>query len=138
MGSLTNISISNDFWHEIAAKPERLVNGIRRAMNYGTNSPLRDTFDAQSAPSKATVTHDFEVRRAVPQGVVVHKAEHYDTPQIIVNTYGTQALPAHEVAYAIQRGWLDLREYNRQHAEAVATLLEDEARRIRKALKAAS
>lgn len=133
MGFLTNVSISNDYWHAIAKNPEKLVDGIGWAMNYGINSPIRDTLDAMD-DNEGRRIHRFEMRQAVPYGVVVHHARHYDEPQIIVNTYGSRAIPAHEIASAIRYGWLDLSKYNREHAERVATLLEQEAALIRKAL----
>jgi hypothetical protein len=134
MGFLNNVSISNDYWHTIAKDPQKLIEGISWAMNEGTNSPLRDALDAKR-DSENRRLYNFVLRQLVPQGVVVHHARHYDEPQIIVNTYGSQAIPAHEIASAISHGWLDLNRYKREHAERVATLLEQEAKCIREALK---
>lgn len=136
MGFLTNVSISNDYWHNIAKDPQKLVDAISVMMNDGMDSPLGDALDAQEGRASMR-RYKAEQRREVPQGVIVHHARHYDDPQIIVNTYGTRAIAAHEIAYAIPHGWLALNRYNRQHAEDVAKTLEDEARAIREALRKA-
>lgn len=138
MGFLTNVSISNDFWHEIAKDPDRLIEAISIGMNDGVEGPLAQTWaakDQRAGCKYSRSTHNWHVSQRIPQGVTVHKAQHYDTPQIIVNTYGSHAIAAHEIVPAIQDGWLDLNKYNEEHAEAVAKLLHAEARRIRKAIK---
>jgi hypothetical protein len=130
MGFVTNISISNDFWHKIAEDPQRLVNAISSGMNYGIDGPLSEAFDGGRYGAR-----NAHVQRETPQGVIVHKAQHADTPQIIVNTYGSHPIAAHEITTAIENGWLETNKYNEQHAEAVAKLLHAEAARIRKAVK---
>jgi hypothetical protein len=49
MGFLTIVSISNDFWHEIAKDPEFAISQIGVGMNYGTGStsPLNDVQRAE-------------------------------------------------------------------------------------------
>jgi hypothetical protein len=130
MGFVTNISISNDFWHEIAKDPQKLVDAISVGMNDGIDGPLFEAFEGGRWSLRAEYT-----RRETPQGVIVHKAQHADDPQIIVNTYGSHPIAAHEITTAIQNGWLDTNEYNEQHAEKVAKLLHAEAARIRKAIR---
>jgi hypothetical protein len=131
MGFLTNISISNDFWHEIARDPQKLVDAISIGMSDGTETVLGETLDAYS-DQEYRRQHRHNLRyRVAPQGVIVHHARHYDEPQIIVNTYGRMPVNAAEIPSAIDFGWLDLSERNAEAAEAVARELEDTARRIR-------
>ena len=132
MGFSTNVTISNDFWHEIKADPEAFVDGITVAMNYGTNSPLADVLDTERGDDDRMWERHY---RMTPQGVTVHKALHNDEPQIIVSTYGSEAVAAHEIPYAIQRGWLKLNQYNEKHAESIAHELERVAKHIRRAIK---
>jgi hypothetical protein len=129
MGFYTNVTTSNDFWHEIAKDPERLVEAISVGMNYGIDDPISEAFDGGRWGERAA-----HVRPYLPQGVIVHQARHADDPQIIVNTYGSQAIAANEITTAIQNGWLE-DDYNEEHAEAVASLLHAEAARIRKAIR---
>jgi hypothetical protein len=134
MGFLTNISISNDFWHEIAKDPQKLVDAISVGMNDGIDGPLFEVFQGGRWSKRAEY-----VRRQTPQGVTIHRARHYDDPQVIVNTYGSHAIAAHELPYAINPmgdnpSWIDLNPYHREHAEKVAKTLEDQARHIRQAL----
>lgn len=132
MGFLTNVSISNDFWHEIAKDPQRLVDAIAIGMNEGIEGPLFASLEGGRWSRRAEY-----VRHATPQGVTVHRARHYDEPQVIVNTYGSHAIAAHEIALAITHGWLDQNTYNREHAKRVAEVLEEQALRIRVALRQA-
>lgn len=137
MGFLTNISISNDFWHTIKDDPQKFIDAITIGMNSGAGSPgpLSETYDARETNGNL-IRHNWEMKHLVaPQGVTVHQARHYDEPQVIVNARGTHAIAAHEIPYAIRSGWLDVREYNRQHAETVAKTLEDLAKDIRWELK---
>jgi hypothetical protein len=134
MGFSTNVTISNDFWHDIKKDPERLVEYIGRAMNDGTNSPLREAIDVRH-PSPGRDRYNYELRYGGPQGVVVHQARHNDEAQVIVNTYGSRAVAANEIPHAIDLGWLKLNEYNRTHAESVLKELEYLTRRLKKALK---
>lgn len=136
MGFLTNISISNDFWHTIAADPDKLVGAISIGMNYGTDGPLSTTFYERDE-REGKDSYRYHVQRATPQGVTVHKAQHYDTPQVITNVYGSRAQAAHEMPYAIRQGWLEGNPYRREEAEKTVQLLEELAANIRKALKAA-
>jgi hypothetical protein len=99
-------------------------------MNDGIDGPLFEAFEGGKWSDRADHT-----RRNTPQGVIVHKAQHADTPQIIVNTYGSHPIAAHEITTAIQAGWLDTNQYNEEHAEKVAKLLHAEAAQIRKAIK---
>lgn len=131
MGFSTNITISNDFWHDIAKKPQALVDSISVAMNEGTDSPIAQAFEANDARASY---RDY-VRREVPYGVTVHRAQHNDVPQVIVNTYGSHAISAHELPTAIANGWLDCNKYNEHHAEAVAKELHQLAARIRKSVR---
>jgi hypothetical protein len=130
MGFYTNVSISNDFWHEIAREPKKLVDAISIGMNEGIDGPLFAALDGGRYSERALYT-----RRNTPQGVTVHKAQHADTPQIIVNAYGYHSVAAHEIVPAIQNGWLDASTYNEEHAEKVAKLLHAEAAHIRKAIR---
>lgn len=130
MGFLTNVSISNDFWHEIAKNPQRLVDAISVGMNDGIDGPNFAAFDGGRYSRRA----DY-ARAVTPQGVTVHKAQHYDTPQIIANPYGNSPIAAHEIVTAIENGWLETNPYNEEYAEKVAKLLHAEAARIRKAVK---
>jgi hypothetical protein len=134
MGFSTNITIQNDFWHEIAKKPEKLIDAISIGMNEGVggSAPLAEALDHKYGRDS------WERRYQVaPQGVTVHRAQHNDVPQVIVSTYGSHALAAHELPYAIDQGWLDLGDYNLQHADVVAGELESLARDIRDAVKRA-
>jgi hypothetical protein len=132
MGFLTNVSISNDFWHQIAKDPQKLVDAISIGMNDGTESVLGETLDARSSDLEYRARHRHYLKYQVaPQGVIVHHARHYDEPQIIVNAYGRMPVNAAEIPSAIEFGWLDLNEYNARTAEAVATELEEAAERIR-------
>jgi hypothetical protein len=136
LGFYTNITISNDFWHDIQKDPKKLVEGINIAMTDGTQSPINDALDARPDAPEYRKRESFRLRyQTVPQGVVVHRAQHADTPQVIVNTYGSYPIAAHELPHAIDYGWLYLNKYNKKHAEDVAQELEDTARRIRKAIK---
>lgn len=137
MGFLTNVSISNDFWHTIAKNPQALVDYIGRAMNDGTRSPLREALDEKyDRPHRKEYGH--ELRYSGPQGVLVHHARHYDEAQVIVNPYGSYPVNAAELPGAINNGWLDLNKYNEDKAEATARILEDTAKQIRQALKKAN
>jgi hypothetical protein len=133
MGFVTNVSISNDFWYEISKDPQKLVDAIGIGMNYGIDGPLTDAHDA--ADGGRWAPRYAYVRQATPQGLTVHQAQHADTPQIIVNTYGSHPIAAHEIVSAIEHGWLDTNDYHETHAEEVAKLLHAEAARIRKAVK---
>lgn len=133
MGYLTNVSISNDFWHEIAKDPEKFVETISVMMNYGQNSPLADMIDIRSGRNPDERRYRMYGNPCM-QGVTVHHARHYDETQIIVNPYGHEAVNAQEIPSAIEFGWLDLSEYNEKTAEAVARELEDAAERIRRKL----
>jgi hypothetical protein len=146
MGFLTNISISNDFWHTIKKDPEKLVDAIGVWMNHGSNSPVGEVLDAQRREREVNdpleilerrARADWEQRRLLPQGVTVHHARHYDEPQVIVNAYGMHPVAANELPQAIRLGWLDLNEYKRKHAENVAKELERLAKEIRQSLKQA-
>lgn len=130
MGFYTNVTISNDFWHDIAKDPQKLVDAISVGMSYGIDDPIFEAMDGGRWGERAA-----HVRSELPQGVIVHQARHADDPQIIVNTYGSRAVAANEIVTAIENGWLDQNKYNEQHAEAVAKLLHAEAARIRKAVK---
>jgi hypothetical protein len=137
MGFLTNVSISNDFWHEIARNPQKLVDAITIGMNDGTESVLGETLDAHTDQHYRR-RHRYYLKYGVaPQGVIVHHARHYDEPQIIVNPYGRMPLNANEIPSAIEFGWLDLNEHNAKTAHAVATELEECAERIREKLSEA-
>lgn len=136
MGFSTNVTIQNDFFHDIAKDPQALVDAIQIGMNYGTgHSPLRETLAARQDATDFDRRHEWEMRFLKPQGVTVHKAQHNDVPQVIVNTYGSHAIAAHELPYAIQRGWLGLNKYNKKHAQEVANELGRLARDITKAIK---
>jgi hypothetical protein len=137
MGFLTNVSISNDFLHEIAKDPQGLVEAIYIGMNEGIDGPLHTAL-SEAVRIVGGPRHDLHVRQATPQGVKVHRARHYDEPQVIVNPYGHHAFPANEISHAIGYGWLDGGEYRRQTAEQTAKLLEDTAADIRRALRKAS
>lgn len=130
MGFLTNVSISNDFWHDIAKDPQKLVDAISIGMNDGIDGPMFEAFDGGRYSKRAEYT-----RSQTPQGVIVHKAQHYDTPQIIANPYGSMPIAAHEIVTAIDNGWLETNKYNEEYAEKTAKLLHAEAARIRKAVK---
>lgn len=132
MGFLTNISISNDFWHDIQKDPKRLVDAITVVMNDGTNSPVHQAIVNKYGGYKA---HEAEVRRLTPQGVTIHRARHYDDPQVIVNPYGSEPVDAAEIPHAISLGWLDIATHKRRVAEEAADELERTAKEIRKALK---
>src|SRR5688572_16069897 len=118
MGFYTNVSISNDFWHNIAKDPDALVAAISTGMNYGIDGPLSEALAGGRYSAR-----NRHVSAETPQGVIVHRAQHADTPQIIVNTYGSHPIAAHEITSAIESGWLEQNKYNEQHAEAVAKLL---------------
>jgi hypothetical protein len=138
MGFQTIVSISNDFWHKIAKDPQKLVDAISVGMNSGAGElgPIAQAFDeAPDAPEYRKADAWRNRYRTAPQGVTVHKAEHYDTPQIICNPYGYHAIAAHEIVTAIENGWLDGGKYREQQAEEVAKLLHAEAARIRKAIR---
>lgn len=126
MGFLTIVAISNDYWHEMTRNPEYLVQQIGVGMNYGTGStsPLNDVHRAEHQNENQR-RHDFEMEFFHPQGVEVFRAKHYDEPQVIVNTYGSQPLDAAELPYAISRGWLDLNPYNKEHARKIAKHLAE-------------
>jgi hypothetical protein len=132
MGFLTNVSISNDYWHEISRKPQQLADAISIGMNYGIDSPLHKAINAKYEKDDF---HDNYVNKQTPQGVTVHQARHFDEPQVIVNTYGFNPVNAAEVGPAIDLGWLGFNKYNRTHAEHVAEELEQTAKLIRAALK---
>lgn len=135
MGFYTNITISNDFWHTIAKDPQALVEYIGWAMNYGTNSPRDEAFSERPAADDYSRQHRHEVLYGGPQGVIVHKAQHADVPQVIVNTYGSRAIAAHELPMAIRSGWLKGHAYRVEHAQAIAKELASLARDIRNELK---
>lgn len=137
MGFSTNITIQNDFFHEIAKDPQRLVDAIGIGMNSGAggNTPLSDALDAKRDRGREQWKRQYQ---DAPQGVTVHKAQHNDVPQVIVSTYGAHAVAAHELPYAIEQGWLDLNPYNAKHAEEIAKELTRLARDIRKQAKKAS
>lgn len=137
MGFLTNISISNDYWHEIKRDPKKLVDAISIGMNDGIEGPINVALGEREDARSYQKDHDWYVRQNTPQGVTVHHARHYDEPQVIVNPYGHQALPANEIPYAIRYGWLNGSDHRRQTAEQTAKVLEDTAREIREALKRA-
>lgn len=137
MGSLTNVSISNDFWHEISRNPQKLVDAIGIGMNDGTESVLGETLDAMTDQDWRRRHRHYLKYQVAPQGVIVHQAHHYDEPQIIVNPYGRMPLNAVEIPSAIDFGWLDLNPGNEKTAEAVASVLEEAAVRIRERLSAA-
>lgn len=130
MGFSTNITISNDFWHEIAADPQKLVDAIAVAMNDGIEDPQHETF-VEHHPEHYQVDYVGYVKRMVPQGVTVHRAMHNDIPQVICSTYGSHAIAAHEIPWAIRDGWLDGYEYRARQAEAVAKELHRLAGQIR-------
>lgn len=133
MGFYTNVTFSNDFWHNIAKNPDKLLAAISVMMNYGMNSPLGEMVDLRYDRYK----HDRARECGVPQGVIVHKARHADEPQVIINTYGSHAIDAEELPTAIQMGWLDENPYNEKHAEAVARELNRLARSIRSEVREA-
>lgn len=137
MGFLTNVSISNDFWHEIKADPQKFVDAITIGMNDGVEGPLNVALNEREGIHPGHREHDRYVRNNTPQGVIIHHARHYDDPQIIVNPHGTHPIPANEITHAIRYGWLDGNRYRRQTAEQTAKLLEDTAADIRKALRKA-
>ena len=133
MGFSTNITIQNDFWHEIYRDPQKLADAILVGMNEGQGDPLAEV---SAAKYGRRFRHDQEeLRWARLNYVSVHRAQHNDTSQVIVNTYGSHAIAAHELPYAIQQGWLDLNRYNKEHAEEVAKELTRLARNIRQAIK---
>lgn len=134
MGFLTNVSISNDVWHDIAKDPQRLVDAINIGMNEGILGPVHETLDEQGRGYPEYTEH---VRRSIPNGVTVHSAQHYDTAQVIVNPYGSMATAAHEIPHAIYLGWLKGADYRKTHAEKIADELEELARRIRKEIREA-
>lgn len=136
MGFSTNITIQNDFWHEIAKDPQKLVDAITIGMNDGAGggNPISDILDNEYGRDSQTWRRRYQT---APQGVVVHKAQHNDVPQVIVSTYGSHAIAAHELPTAIDRGWLDLNPYNEKHAEDIAKELTRLARSIRAGIKEA-
>lgn len=137
MGFSTNVTISNDFWHDIAKDPQKLVDAIQEGMSEGAGgeSPISDTLDAQDGSEWRRRYANERRYYVAPQGVVVHKAQHNDTAQVIVNTYGSRAIAAHEIPSAIAHGWLDLDTYNEQHAEEIAKELHRLAASIRKTVR---
>lgn len=136
MGFFTNITISNDFWHEISAEPERFVDAITVGMNSGINGPIHEALLEKTGTHNIRVHHDY-VRKLTPQGLTVHQATHADVPQVICSTYGRHPIAAHEIPYAISEGWLDGGKYREDNALAVAKELDALAREIRKAVKEA-
>lgn len=138
MGFSTNITIQNDFWHNIAEDPQALVEGIARGMNDGTNSPHHIAYAMKQPEDHYLRRELWELEyQTAPQGVTVHKAQHNDVPQVIASTYGSYAVAAHELPVAIDYGWLDLNPYNEKQAENIAKELTRLARDIRARAKAA-
>jgi hypothetical protein len=120
-------------------------------MNDGFDGPvetaLRETerrnFEAHPLNDKPPYRHNHPtyqrhynyVRGEIPQGVTVHRAYHNDESQVICSTHGRRAIAAHELPYAIERGYLSDGKYREESAEAVAKELHDLAKRIRKSIR---
>lgn len=139
MGFQTIVSISNDFWHEIAKNPDKLVQAISIGMNDGAGEvgPIAEALNARETnDNMRRYAHELRYRTA-PQGLTVHRSQHYDTAQVVVNAYGYHATAAHEIPTAISIGWLDIDEtgYREDRALEVAKELENLARRIREAIR---
>lgn len=140
MGFSTNITIQNDFFHEVQKDPQKLVDAISVVMSDGDKSdPLPAVWaDRDSREDRPRRWDSDEARWARRNYVAIHKTQHNDIPQVIVSIYGSHAIAAHEIPYAIESGWLDLGGYNEKHAEEVAKELTRLARDIRGAVKAAN
>lgn len=138
MGFLTNVSINNDFWHIIERDPQGLVDAIRTGMNYGLEGPMAVVFHERDMEDgdEIRLRNYFLDRREIPQGVTVHKAQHYDFPQVIVNPRGSHAVAAHEIPSAIYEGWLKGGAYRRELAMNTVKELRDLADRIEREIEA--
>ncbi len=139
MGFSTNVTVQNDFLHNVIKEPEKLARAIQIEMNYGSEGdPFYDVNRARDVRDGRLelVRHMNEVARWARSNYVrVHKACHNDDPQIIVSTPHNHGIAAHELPFAISQGWLDLRLYNRKHAKDIVKELRKLADDIEDGLK---
>lgn len=128
MGYQTNISISNDFFGWIQKNPKKFVRAIAAGMNHGTESLCRGGRFGQEHRTE-------EEREAARNNVVIHKAEHADTAQVIF-TYQNAAYQISDVVWAIyQHDYLAEHPHMAQYFEQYAKQIHQQANELENALE---